>query len=139
MSPVAVVTRTSTAGSGTSVSFVENPTASPGVTSSTEAPPRTAGFRDRVRTTNSISAGAPGCGRTSSNRRPAVAPEPCRTAQSRNPFPDTSITSPSPENLKTLFEFVLRGFDGLGYKEHIDYEIMQSTNADWNNAVVRIN
>ena len=26
------------------------------------------------------------------------------------------VTSPSPENLRTLFEFVLKGFDALGYK-----------------------
>jgi N-acetyltransferase 10 len=28
------------------------------------------------------------------------------------------ITSPSPENLKTLFEFILKGFDALGYADH---------------------
>lgn len=26
------------------------------------------------------------------------------------------VTSPSPENLKTLFEFVVKGFDALGYE-----------------------
>jgi N-acetyltransferase 10 len=36
------------------------------------------------------------------------------------------ITSPSPENLKTLFEFVLKGFDALGYVDHQDYNILQS-------------
>ena len=49
------------------------------------------------------------------------------------------ITSPSPENLKTLFEFVLKGFDALGYEEHLDYDIMQSTNPDFNKAIVRLN
>jgi len=49
------------------------------------------------------------------------------------------VTSPSPENLKTLFEFILKGFDALGYEEHLDYDIMQSTNPAFNNAVVRIN
>ena len=28
------------------------------------------------------------------------------------------VTSPSPENLKTVFEFVFRGFDLLHYNEH---------------------
>ena len=28
------------------------------------------------------------------------------------------VTSPSPENLKTVFEFVFRGFDLLNYTEH---------------------
>ncbi|CAK7200817.1 N-acetyltransferase 10 [Sporothrix eucalyptigena] len=50
------------------------------------------------------------------------------------------ITSPSPENLKTLFEFVFRGFDALGYLDHVDYTIIQSTNPDLaNKPVVRVN
>ncbi|OAL55712.1 DUF699-domain-containing protein [Pyrenochaeta sp. DS3sAY3a] len=49
------------------------------------------------------------------------------------------ITSPSPENLKTLFEFALKGFDALGYVDHQDYSIMQSTQPELNKAIVRIN
>ena len=49
------------------------------------------------------------------------------------------ITSPSPENLKTLFEFVFKGFDALKYMDHVDYSIIQSTNPDFNKAVVRVN
>ena len=49
------------------------------------------------------------------------------------------ITSPSPENLKTLFEFVFKGFDALGYKEHTDYDIIQSTNPAFKKAIVRVN
>ncbi|KAJ1551377.1 N-acetyltransferase 10 [Nowakowskiella sp. JEL0078] len=49
------------------------------------------------------------------------------------------ITSPSPENLKTLFEFIFKGFDALGYEEHMDYDIIQSTNPDFQKAVVRVN
>ena len=49
------------------------------------------------------------------------------------------ITSPSPENLKTLFEFVFKGFDALNYVDHIDYNIMKSTNPDFNQAIVRVN
>ena len=64
------------------------------------------------------------------------------------------VTSPSPENLKTLFEFVFKGFDALGYhvrgnvcmsvaltvaKEHTDYELIQSANPEFNKAVVRVN
>jgi N-acetyltransferase 10 len=49
------------------------------------------------------------------------------------------ITSPSPENLKTLFEFIFKGFDALGYMDHQDYTIMQSTNPDFNKAIVRVN
>eukprot|EP01117_Protostelium_nocturnum_P018847 TRINITY_DN7970_c0_g1_i2.p1 TRINITY_DN7970_c0_g1~~TRINITY_DN7970_c0_g1_i2.p1 ORF type:complete len:639 (-),score=257.02 TRINITY_DN7970_c0_g1_i2:1066-2742(-) len=49
------------------------------------------------------------------------------------------VTSPSPENLKTLFEFVFKGLEVLGFKEHSDYEIVQSTNPDFNKAIVRVN
>ena len=49
------------------------------------------------------------------------------------------ITSPSPENLKTLFEFVFKGFDALNYLDHTDYTIIQSTNPDFNKAIVRVN
>eukprot|EP00762_Andalucia_godoyi_P001119 ANDGO_01938.mRNA.1 RNA cytidine acetyltransferase len=49
------------------------------------------------------------------------------------------VTSPSPENLKTFFEFVFKGFDSLGYKEHVDYDIVQSTNPEFNSAIVRVN
>ena len=33
------------------------------------------------------------------------------------------VTSPSPENLKTLFEFIFKGFDALNYEEHMDYGV----------------
>ena len=49
------------------------------------------------------------------------------------------ITSPSPENLKTVFEFVFRGFDALNYMDHVDYSIIQSTNPEFNKAIVRVN
>jgi N-acetyltransferase 10 len=49
------------------------------------------------------------------------------------------VTAPSPENLKTLFEFLLRGFDALDMKEHLDYELVQSTNPDFHKAIVRVN
>lgn len=49
------------------------------------------------------------------------------------------VTSPSPENLKTVFEFVFKGMDGLGYEEHLDYDIVQSTNPEFGKAIVRVN
>lgn len=49
------------------------------------------------------------------------------------------VTSPSPENLKTLFEFIFKGFDALNYEEHLDYDIVQSTNPAFNKAIVRVN
>jgi len=49
------------------------------------------------------------------------------------------VTSPSPENLITFFEFCMKGFDALAYQEHLDYTIIRSTNPDFNKAIVRIN
>ncbi|KUJ24104.1 DUF699-domain-containing protein [Mollisia scopiformis] len=49
------------------------------------------------------------------------------------------ITSPSPENLKTLFEFIFKGFDALNYLDHEDYSIIQSTNPELKKAIVRVN
>lgn len=49
------------------------------------------------------------------------------------------VTSPSPENLITLFEFILKGFDTLEYQEHIDYTIIRSTNPDFSKSIIRIN
>ncbi|KAI1342760.1 GNAT acetyltransferase 2-domain-containing protein [Xylariaceae sp. FL0016] len=49
------------------------------------------------------------------------------------------ITSPSPENLKTLFQFIFKGFDALGYADNSDYSIIQSTNVEFNKAIVRVN
>lgn len=49
------------------------------------------------------------------------------------------VTSPSPENLGTVFDFVFKGFDALSFTEHMDYEAIQSTNPDFNHAIVRVN
>ncbi|XP_077867158.1 RNA cytidine acetyltransferase-like [Saccoglossus kowalevskii] len=49
------------------------------------------------------------------------------------------VTAPSPENLRTMFDFVFKGFDALEYQEHLDYELVQSTNPEFNKAVVRVN
>eukprot|EP00117_Sycon_ciliatum_P005781 scpid27031/ scgid9589/ N-acetyltransferase 10 len=49
------------------------------------------------------------------------------------------VVSPSPENLKTLFEFIFKGLDAMHFQEHVDYEIIQSTNPEFNKCVVRVN
>lgn len=46
------------------------------------------------------------------------------------------VTAPSIENLKTLFEFVLKGLDVLGYKDVADYDI--ETTKEGKN-IIRIN
>lgn len=49
------------------------------------------------------------------------------------------VTAPSPENLKTLFEFVIQGLNALEYKEHIDYGVVKSSNPDLKKATVQLN
>ncbi|KAH9311210.1 hypothetical protein KI387_026245, partial [Taxus chinensis] len=49
------------------------------------------------------------------------------------------VTAPSPENLKTLFQFVFKGFDALEYKEHTHYDLVQSTNPEFSKAIIRVN
>ncbi|EXB24806.1 hypothetical protein L484_005185 [Morus notabilis] len=49
------------------------------------------------------------------------------------------VTAPSPENVKTLFDFACKGFDALDYKEHIDFDVVRSTNPEFKKATVRIN
>eukprot|EP00835_Amoeboradix_gromovi_P002543 NODE_147_length_17537_cov_0.265627.p1 type:complete len:987 gc:universal NODE_147_length_17537_cov_0.265627:14855-11895(-) len=38
------------------------------------------------------------------------------------------VTSPSPENLQTFFEFVFIGLEQLGYKQHADYDYSSNSN-----------
>mmetsp|Transcript_7126 Transcript_7126/g.26896 ORF Transcript_7126/g.26896 Transcript_7126/m.26896 type:complete len:972 (-) Transcript_7126:1098-4013(-) len=54
-------------------------------------------------------------------------------------YANVFVTSPSPENLGTFFSFVLKGFDALGYKEHLDYDLVESSNPAFGKAIVRIN
>jgi len=49
------------------------------------------------------------------------------------------VTAPSPENLTTVFEFILKGFDALGMVEHQQYELVQAENPDLKKALVRVN
>lgn len=49
------------------------------------------------------------------------------------------VTAPSPENLSTVFQFILKGLEVLKYKEHVDFELIQSTNPDFHHAIVRLN
>lgn len=48
-------------------------------------------------------------------------------------------TAPTPENLQTFFEFVVKGLLELGYKERVDFEAMQSTNPEFAKCIIRVN
>ena len=54
-------------------------------------------------------------------------------------YSNVIVTSPSPENLKTLFEFVLNGLEAIHYQQHLDYEIIYSSSNEGNKHVTRIN
>jgi len=49
------------------------------------------------------------------------------------------VTSPSPENLDTLFQFVFKGLDALAYKEHLDYSAVLGQEGDTRGFVLRVN
>lgn len=40
------------------------------------------------------------------------------------------VTSPAPDNLKTLFKFVVEGLNAMGLKEHSDFTLVYSTKPD---------
>lgn len=54
-------------------------------------------------------------------------------------FSNIFVTAPSPDNLKTFFEFLILGMNKLNYKEHKDYEIIKGTEEPIKNLIIRIN
>jgi N-acetyltransferase 10 len=53
-------------------------------------------------------------------------------------FSNVLVTAPSPENLGTVFEFVVKGLVSLGFREGEDFNAVASTNPEWAGAVVRV-
>eukprot|EP00596_Hydrurales_sp_CCMP1899_P009732 CAMPEP_0119043946 /NCGR_PEP_ID=MMETSP1177-20130426/27152_1 /TAXON_ID=2985 /ORGANISM="Ochromonas sp, Strain CCMP1899" /LENGTH=1122 /DNA_ID=CAMNT_0007013131 /DNA_START=32 /DNA_END=3400 /DNA_ORIENTATION=- len=49
------------------------------------------------------------------------------------------VTAPSPENLKTVFQFIISGLKALKYTEHLDFECIQEHQGDAGKCIVRIN
>ena len=47
------------------------------------------------------------------------------------------ITAPSPENLKTFFDFLIKGLNALNYTEHKDYIIQEGT-GDFKGSIISI-
>ncbi|EPQ29738.1 uncharacterized protein PFL1_02958 [Pseudozyma flocculosa PF-1] len=62
----------------------------------------------------------------------------CIAAAVAHGYSNIFVTSPSPENLKTLFEFVFKGLDALGYDEVADWDLQRGT-GEWKDVVVRVN
>jgi len=48
------------------------------------------------------------------------------------------VTSPSPENLRTLFDFLFKGLEALGYEEVADWDLQRGT-GEWKDVVLRVN
>lgn len=47
-------------------------------------------------------------------------------------------TAPSPENLQTFFEFAVKGLVEFGYKERVDFEVLQSSSEEFSKLIIRI-
>lgn len=62
----------------------------------------------------------------------------CLAAAVAHGYSNIFVTSPSPDNLRTLFEFVLKGLDVLGYEEVVDWDLQRGT-GDYKDTVMRIN
>lgn len=48
------------------------------------------------------------------------------------------VTSPSPENLNTLFEFVLKSLNKMGYEEHLNYHVVRSSDPQFSKCVMKV-
>ena len=53
-------------------------------------------------------------------------------------FSNIFVTAPSPDNLKTLFEFICMGLQLLDYKDRMDYEKIYSSSKDYEKPIIRI-
>jgi N-acetyltransferase 10 len=54
-------------------------------------------------------------------------------------YANVFVTAPSPENVKTCFEFIINGLKALKYVEHIDFEIVYETIPEIGKLITRIN
>ena len=54
-------------------------------------------------------------------------------------YSNVFVTAPSPENLKTVFEFIINGLKALKYNEHMDFEVVYENINDVGKVVIRIN
>ncbi|OAY62345.1 RNA cytidine acetyltransferase 1 isoform X2 [Manihot esculenta] len=49
------------------------------------------------------------------------------------------VTAPSPENLKSLFDFACKGLQSLDYEEHSHYDIVRNANSEFRKTITKIN
>ena len=62
----------------------------------------------------------------------------CVAAAVAHGYSNIFVTSPSPENLRTLFEFLFKGLEALGYEEVADWDLQRGT-GEWKDVVLRVN
>lgn len=62
----------------------------------------------------------------------------CMAAAIAHGYSNIFVTSPSPENLRTLFEFVFKGLEALGYEEVADWDLQRGT-GEWKDVILRVN
>ena len=53
-------------------------------------------------------------------------------------FSNIFVTAPSPENLKTFFEFIVKGLLALNYREHLDFQVQESSDPEFKNMIIRV-
>mmetsp|Transcript_30384 Transcript_30384/g.5497 ORF Transcript_30384/g.5497 Transcript_30384/m.5497 type:complete len:118 (+) Transcript_30384:145-498(+) len=61
----------------------------------------------------------------------------CISAAIFSGFSHILVSAPSPENLKALFEFVIKGLEALDYKQNLHYEVIKGTE-ELANCVIQI-
>jgi N-acetyltransferase 10 len=50
------------------------------------------------------------------------------------------VCAPTPDNLRTFFDFVIKGLESLSYREHLDYSLLKRTDPEHNgNFILQIN
>ncbi|CAE7507112.1 nat10, partial [Symbiodinium microadriaticum] len=54
-------------------------------------------------------------------------------------YSNVFVTAPSPENLKSVFEFLISGLVAVKFKEHIDFEVIKENRGDAGSVVCRVN
>ncbi len=53
-------------------------------------------------------------------------------------FSNIFVTAPSPDNLKTFFEFIIKGLIALNYREHLDFQVQESSDPEFKNMIIRV-
>lgn len=49
------------------------------------------------------------------------------------------VTAPTPENLKSLFDFICKGLNALQYEEHLHYNLLRSSRSGSRKTIIQVN